>query len=160
MYVEYYETSALDASTRKIDSYDLLSGEYENVSSGQVSSLSDYKKDIKRSYSWTFANGALSIVDTEKGEQYKIDDEVLQKSEFGKALDNLDFSYHSCHVMENGQIYLTYRIKSNGLPYPFFMCEFIPEKNEVVFQFLFFASDVENIVITSCEDSLTQGGKL
>ena len=149
LYIEHYEGTAFDSSSKRIDLYNIFSDTYENVSLGDVASLSSYKNNKIDLYSFNFANDVLNIVNIQNSKNYKIDYEFLQKSEFGEALTDLDCSYESYHVTEGGQIYLLYRIQTSTPLYPFFLCEFIPQENKVDFCFLFFAYDVVGFDIES-----------
>jgi hypothetical protein len=147
IYIEYYESSALDASSRKIDSYNIIDGIYASVTSGANSSLSDYEKSVNENFLLKIENDILTIMDVQKSENYIIDKEKLGRSEFGEVLNDLEYSYYKCTLTDNGQIYLMYRIKSNGYPYPHFICEYIPSTDEIVFKSFFFADDIESIIV-------------
>ena len=147
IYLEYYGSSSLDASSRKIDSYNIVDSIYLSVTSGENSSLSDYKNGVNENYLLKVENDILTIMDVKKSESYIIDKEKLSRSEFGKVLTDLEYSYYKCTVTDFGQIYLTYRIKSNGSPYPHFICEYVPSTDKIVFKSLFFAADTESISV-------------
>lgn len=153
LYLEYYETNALDNSSRVIDSYNISTGVYENVSNGDGSSLEDYRKDTDEKYTFQFENSVISITDTQNNENYKISDKTLHESDFGDILIDLDYSFYGYNETNSGKIYLVYRIKSNGSQYPHFICEYIPNTDEVVFKSLFFSNDVETISVESINDN-------
>ena len=145
-YVEHYENNVLDKSSRRIDSYNLINGEYIAVSAGESKTLHNYQKDRTKNYSCAFDNDILEI--TNKNVEYRIDKEKLLSSDFGEALKDLDYTYYRFQAIEkNGedQIYLIYRINTNNNLYPFFICRFIPETDKVEFKSLFFATDIETI---------------
>ena len=147
-YIEHYENNTLDESSRKIDSYNLNSREYITVSEGKSKTLQDYQKDRTKNYSCDFDNDILRITDKSKNSEYIINKETLFNSNFEEALTDLDYTYYRFQVIEkNGenQFYLIYRIKTNNVLYPFFVCQFIPETNKVEFKSLFFATDIDPI---------------
>ena len=146
-YLEYYESNAMDKSSRKIDSYDVIKGAYENVSIGEDVSLSDYKKASNGKYTFNYEKDVLTITDTQTESKYKIDNNTLCESDFGESLIGLDCAFFDHKATNDGRIYLVYRIKFNGPPYPYIICEYIPDIGEVVFKSFFSASDVQYIKV-------------
>ncbi len=147
-YVQHYEKNAFDESSRIIDSFDIISGEYITVSEGNNKSLSDYQKNTKKNYFCNRSTDFIEIINNDKNTKYCIYNEMLLNSDFGEALKGLDyFNYKFLVFEENGkdQIYLIYRIETNNGLYPFFICQFIPETNTVEFKSFFFATDIEVI---------------
>ena len=64
-----------------------------------------------------------------------------------EALIDIDYAFYGINVINNDQIYLIYRIKSNSNVYPYFICEYIPYNNEIVFKSSVFVNDVESICV-------------
>ena len=147
LYLEYYDTHVLDETARKIDSYNIFTGEYENVSTGKNASLSHYKNDKDGKYSFGVDSDILTITDSQKNIVYRIDSEMMNSSNFGEALTDLDYTFYGADVINNDQIYLIYRIKSDDNAYPYFVCEYIPYNNEIVFKSSVFVNDVESICV-------------
>ena len=119
-YVEHYNKNTFDKSSRIIDSFDIISGEYITVSEENNKKLSDYKKNTKKNYVCNYSADFTEIINNDKNTKYRIDNESLLNSDFGEALKGLDYSCYTFLIFEkNGkdQIYLIYRIKSNTQDY-------------------------------------------
>ena len=147
LFVKHYTTSALDASSRNIDSYNVVSGEYQTKASGEDASLSDYQKNQHGRYSCTNENGVYSVYDPQTNVTYTIDTIALVHSAFGEELDGIDLINGHFFATDDGKMFLLYRIESNGLKYPHLLCEYLPDRNEVVFKNLCFADDIETFSV-------------
>lgn len=126
LYFEHYISNAFDASARVIESYNINTGMYELAGTGETIALSNYEKD------WEY--------DSQVDIPYVL---ALTEDCFDEALAGLDYSYSGCKV-SLGRLFFIYRIeKSADSLYPHFVCEYVPETNEIHFISLFFAYDIE-----------------
>ena len=144
IYVEHYEDNAFKSSSRRIDAYNIKTGTYDTVTTGENAGLSDFAPAQKGTYTSTFEDSVLTITDPLKNTQYTIDGALLHNSNFGDVLADLDYGYYSMYAA-NGRIWLLYRIESGAPPYPYFVCEYLPSENEVVFSALLFVVDCEGL---------------
>lgn len=127
LYFEHY-TNVFEPSARVIESYHILTGLYEVEGTGKNVDLSDYQQE----------QSGVS--------QDDITDAIaLTKDFFSEALNGLNYSYTGCKV-SSGRLFLIYRIEeSAGSLYPHFVCEYVPETEEIYFKSLVFAHDIESI---------------
>ena len=142
LYIEYYSTNAIDASARTIDSYNVVTEEYQTEASGKTVHLSDYKRGSIGDYSCSFENNTLSVVDTQKNETYTVSPAELISNTFTEELNGLDWSYRGFYSSNAGKMYFLYRIEASGPQYPHLLCEYIPDSNRLVFSLLYFADDI------------------
>ena len=142
LYVEHYSTNAIDASARIIDSYNVVTEEYQSEASGKTVHLSDYKRDSNGDYSCSFGNNTLSVVDAQKNETYTVSPAELISNTFTEELNGLDWSYRGFYSGNDGKMYFLYRIEASGPQYPHLLCEYIPDSNRLVFSLLYFADDI------------------
>ena len=146
LYIEHYATNAVVASSRVIDSYNIVTGVYRTEATGEAVRLSDYEKDAKGAYLCASENGVLSIVDQQKSATYTIDTAALARNAFNETLDGFDYSFCGFYATTN-KMFLLYRIESSGTLYPHLICEYIPDKNEAIFKLLYFADDITTFYI-------------
>lgn len=147
LYVEHYTTNALDTSARVIDSYNVFTGVYQTMATGNTAHLSDYKTDVKGIYLSAFEDGVLSIVDVQKNTTYIFDPVTTVSGAFDEELDGLDYSFCGFYAATNAKIFLVYRIESTGSQYPHLVCEYIPDVEQVGFSFLYLADDITTFYI-------------
>ncbi len=128
LYFEHYSTNAFDVSAKVIESYNVITEVYEQKANSEDVSLSDYQKD--------------KSVDSKINVTHIID---KTKEQFSEALTGLDYSYSASKFL-SGRLFIIYRIEepAGGL-YPHFICEYVPETDEVNFKSLVFTYDMEFI---------------
>lgn len=142
LYIEHFTTNAVDASSRVIDSYNVVTGVYQTEATGETVGLSDYQKSAAGAYSYVFEGGVLSVTDAQQNKTYTMHTSAFVSQAFGEALEGLDCSFSGFYASANGRMFVLYRIESGGSAYPHLVCEYLPDNNEVVFGSLCFAEDV------------------
>ena len=139
-----------------IDTYDVCSGEYETIGTGRGELCYMHYMHFTGDHSYytlcsfTQEYGPV-ILDPQGNIVCDLDKQMLLDSEFGEAMDGLKYRFYRYYVRDD-HIYIIYEIFWNGFPntflrgtYPQLICEYIPERNEVVFSRLFFPWDCEPI---------------
>ena len=67
----------------------------------------------------------------------------LPNNAFCANLDGLRYTFYGFYATMDGKMFLLYRIESNGASYPYFICEYNADRNEVEFKLLYFADDID-----------------
>lgn len=140
-YIEHYSENAFDESSRVIDSYNILTGAYEKIASGEQVSLSDYYRNTKESYSCSAVENVITLSDSKTNATYSIDLQSSQADQFNDSLADIEYNFEGFTATEDNRILLLYRLKTKGSSYPFIICEYLPDTDKVVFCSVFFAYD-------------------
>ena len=148
-YFEHYNTHVFDQKMRVIDSYNIYTGNYNTVKTGETQSLSDYKKNYKKNFSIDSDNEILIITDLQGGLKYTINTKELPLTALNDTLEGIDYSFSDFYITADNKIFLLYSINSNNPAYPFFICEYIPNSDDTAFKFLFFANDIMSFQVES-----------
>ena len=129
LYFEYYNNNAFDETSRVIDSYDVLTEVYKFEDAGKDSSL---PRDRTNELLADFQVDITGVVER-------------TTEEFREALIGLD--YHcSAWKVESDRLFLICRIEeSAGGQYPYFICEYVPETEEIHFKSLVLMRNIEPI---------------
>lgn len=151
IYIYHYTNGRFDPSSKTIDSYNILTGEYKTVAIGNDVDVYDYRLNTFSDYERKCEENVLTYVDPTNNKTYTVDLESSQADQFNEALIGLEYGFSGMYTTEDGRILLLYRILHERFPYPHFVCEYLPETNKVEFRSLIFAYEYLNFNIV-CMD--------
>ena len=141
LYIGHYTTNSFDASSRVIDSYNVVTGAYQTVATGKDAKLSNYQRRQCGRYSCTYEGDVCTVTDSQNNTTYTIDSIALVRSTFSTELDGHDhLRLEGFFAADNGKMFLLYNLGSS-LPYPFLVCEYLPDRGEIVYKSLISVPD-------------------
>ena len=141
LYIEHFTTNSFDASSRVIDSYNVVTGAYQTVATGKDAKLSNYRRRQCGRYSCTYEGDVCTVTDPQNNTTYTIDSIALVRSTFSTELDGHDhLRFEGFFAADNGKMFLLYNLGSS-LPYPFLVCEYLPDRGEIVYKSLISVPD-------------------
>lgn len=139
IYVEYYENSTVfNSSARRIDAYDIETGDYYNVASGADHKLDDYReKTPDPKYNCEIQDNDFIIEDPVTSKSVRIDETFLSNTIYYESLQKyklkpLEMNY------SNGHILLSYSIGDSFSTYSYLVFELDFETNDFVYKLLTF----------------------
>lgn len=113
IYLEYYTNTVFDANSKRIDCFDVVTGIYTNVGNGKEDTLSDFVVKTQDKYKYEIINDSFEVEDLSENRKYRIDEDVLRKSDSGRSLLKFEYSLQRCDFF-NEDIFLTYSIASHS----------------------------------------------
>lgn len=149
LFLQYYLNDVSDPSDRRIESYDVITGEYKTVSKGASSSLSDYKKaEMPNVYSYEIKDGAFVITDTETSEIAVVDNNTLKSSIYAETFSRYSKITPVRMDVSQGHLLLSYDITANNERAKFrAIFEYDMETEELTYKVLaFFYEDLEDFI--------------
>lgn len=155
VYISYNLKNAFSKSSEMIDMYDIETGEYKNIDSGEECSLSNYLPIKTSSYEFNIVDHSsadyFEIQNMNNGEKKIVDNEFMKNTIYFDSLQKFGYNAMRADVVD-GHIYLTYSIGVDGfvkVSYPHLVFEYDFENDSLQYKMLAFLPDSYHVEVLS-----------